>query len=53
MKDPWGNTKAGFELSGKLNRKDFGLNWNAITDAGGLVASEEVKILVNVELARQ
>jgi polyisoprenoid-binding protein YceI len=53
MKDPWGNTKAGFELSGKLVRKDFGLSWNAITEAGGLVVSEEVKILVNVELARQ
>jgi len=53
MKDPWGNTKVGFELTGKLHRKDFGLNWNAVTEAGGLVVSEEVKILINVELARQ
>jgi polyisoprenoid-binding protein YceI len=53
MKDPWGNTKIGFELSGKLNRKEYGLNWNAITEAGGLVVSEEVKILINVELSRQ
>jgi polyisoprenoid-binding protein YceI len=53
MKDPWGNIKVGFELSGKLHRKDYGLNWNAITEAGGLVVSEEVKILVNVELSRQ
>lgn len=53
MKDPWGNTKAGFELTGKLQRKDYGLNWNAITEAGGLVVSEEVKILINVEVNRQ
>lgn len=53
MKDPWGNTKVGFELTGKLNRKDYGLNWNAITEAGGLVVSEEVKLLINVELSRQ
>ena len=53
MKDPWGNTKVGFELTGKLHRKDYGLNWNAITEAGGLVVSEEVKILINVEVSRQ
>ena len=53
MKDPWGNTKVGFELTGKLHRKDYGLNWNAITEAGGLVVSEDVKILINVELSRQ
>jgi polyisoprenoid-binding protein YceI len=53
MKDPWGNIKVGFELAGKLNRKDYGLNWNAITEAGGLLVGEEVKILINVELSRQ
>lgn len=53
MKDPWGNTKLGFELTGKLHRKDYGLNWNAITEAGGLVVSEEVKISINVEVSRQ
>ena len=52
MKDPWGNTKAGFELTGKLLRKDFGLNWNAVTEAGGIVVSEEVKINCNVEINR-
>ena len=52
MVDPWGNTKAGFEINGKINRKDFGLNWNAITEAGGMVVSEEVKININAELAR-
>jgi len=52
MVDPWGNTKAGFEINGKVNRKDFGLNWNAITEAGGMVVSEEVKIHINAELAK-
>jgi polyisoprenoid-binding protein YceI len=50
--DPWGNTKAGFEIAGKINRKDFGLNWSAVTEAGGLVVSDEVKLILNVELAR-
>jgi polyisoprenoid-binding protein YceI len=50
--DPWGNTKAGFEISGKLNRKDFGLSWNALTEAGGMVVSEEVKLHINAELTK-
>jgi polyisoprenoid-binding protein YceI len=53
MKDPWGNEKAGFELSGKLNRKDFGLNWSAVTEAGGLVVSEEVRLQLSIELVKQ
>jgi len=52
MVDPWGNTKAGFEITGKVNRKEFGLNWNAITEAGGMVVSEDVKILINAEVAK-
>ncbi|NOT76350.1 MAG: YceI family protein [Cyclobacteriaceae bacterium] len=52
MVDPWGNTKAGFEINGKINRKDFGLSWNALTEAGGMVVSEEVKLHLNVELAK-
>jgi len=52
MVDPWGNTKAGFEINGKINRKDFGLNWNALTEAGGMVVSEDVKIHINAELAK-
>jgi polyisoprenoid-binding protein YceI len=51
-KDPWGNTKAGFEITGKLNRKEFGLNWNALTEAGGMVVSEDVKLHINAELAK-
>lgn len=52
MKDPWNNIKAGFEVNGKINRKDFGLNWNALTEAGGMVVGEEVKIHINVELVK-
>lgn len=52
MKDPWGNIKAGFEVSGKINRKDFGLTWNAATETGGLVVGEEVKLMINIELAK-
>lgn len=51
-KDPWGNIRAGFEVNGKLNRKDFGLMWNAVTEAGGLVVGDEVKILANVEFIK-
>lgn len=52
-KDPWGNLKAGFELTGKLNRKDYGLSWNAVTEAGGLVVSDEVRLQLNAELVKQ
>ena len=52
-KDPWGNIKAGFEVKGKLNRKDFGLTWNALTEAGGAVVSDEVKLLANIQLVKQ
>jgi polyisoprenoid-binding protein YceI len=51
--DPYGNTKAGFEVSGKINRKEFGLHWNAITEAGGMVVADEVRLMLNVELAKQ
>ncbi|MBF5026494.1 YceI family protein [Planobacterium oryzisoli] len=42
--DPWGNTKAGFSFEGKLKRSDFGLNWNAALEAGGVMLSDDVKI---------
>jgi polyisoprenoid-binding protein YceI len=51
MVDPWGNTKAGYEISGKVNRHDFGLKWNAVTEAGGLVVGDEIKLALNVQLA--
>lgn len=49
-KDPWGNLKAGFEVSGKLNRTDFGLKWNAAIETGGVLVSEEVKLIANIQL---
>ncbi|HMQ75323.1 MAG TPA: YceI family protein [Flavobacteriales bacterium] len=52
-KDPWGNTKAGLNLSGKLDRKEFGLTWNAALEAGGVLVSDEVRILAEVQLAKQ
>jgi polyisoprenoid-binding protein YceI len=51
--DPYGNTKAGFEINGKINRKDFGLKWNAITEAGSVVVSDEVRLSINVQLIKQ
>ncbi len=52
IKDPYGLQRAGFELSGKVNRKDFGLAWSALTEAGGLVVADEVRISANVEFTK-
>lgn len=51
--DPWGQTKAGFELSGKINRKDFGLTFNATTETGGVLLSDEVKLLASVQMIKE
>ena len=53
MKDPWGNEKAGFTINGKINRKDWGLNWNAALEAGGVLVGDEIKISCDVELIKQ
>ncbi|MCC6550074.1 MAG: YceI family protein [Ignavibacteriaceae bacterium] len=53
MKDPWGNTKAGFSLNGKINRKDFGLTWNAALETGGVLVSDEVKLLCEVQAVKK
>ncbi|MCU0444852.1 MAG: YceI family protein [Microscillaceae bacterium] len=53
MTDPYGNVKAGFEIQGKLNRKNFGLNWSAITEAGGVVVGDEVKLIINAQMVKQ
>jgi len=50
--DPWGNTRAGFEINGKVNRKDFGLNWSAVTEAGNIVVADEVKLHFNIEVIK-
>ncbi len=52
-KDPWGNQKAGFSLSGKINRKDWDLNWNAALETGGVLISDEVKISADIQLVKQ
>ena len=53
MTDPWGNEKAGFSLSGKINRKDWGLNWNAALESGGFLVSDDVRIFCEIQLAEQ
>lgn len=52
-KDPWGNTKAGFSLTGKINRKDWGLNWNAALEAGGVLVGDDISISGEVQFAKQ
>ena len=47
--DPWGNVKHGFEISGKINRTDFGLTWNAALEAGGVLVSEEVALTIDIQ----
>lgn len=53
MTDPYGNEKAGFSIEAKINRKDFGLNWNAALEAGGVLVGEEVKIMAEIQLVKQ
>ena len=53
VKDPYGNTKAGFSINGKINRKDFGLTWSAVTEAGGIVVSDDVRIVCEIQLIEQ
>ena len=52
-KDPWGNIKAGFTVSGKINRKDFGLNWNVALETGGILVGEEVKLHAEIQFVKQ
>ncbi len=52
MADFYGNLKAGFEITGKVNRKEYGLNWSAITEAGGIVVGDDVEPALNVQVAR-
>jgi len=51
--DPYGQTKAGFTVSGKISRKEFGLTWSAVTEAGSVVVSDEIKIHAEVQLVKQ
>jgi len=51
-KDGYGNLKHGFEVSGKINRKEFGLTYNSITEAGGLALGEDIKLIANIQVAQ-
>jgi polyisoprenoid-binding protein YceI len=51
-KDPWGNEKAGFSINGKINRKDWGLNWNAALETGGVLVSDEVKLNAELQMIK-
>lgn len=51
-KDPWGQTKAGFTFEGKLNRKDFGLKFHVVNEAGDLLVSDEIKLLGEIQLLK-
>jgi polyisoprenoid-binding protein YceI len=53
VKDPWGNVRAGVSATAKINRKDFGLVWNALTEAGGVVVGDEVSITFEAELIQK
>lgn len=52
VKDPWGNTKAGFKVKGTLNRFDYGLKWNTLMETGGAVVGKEIEIKVDLELQK-
>lgn len=51
--DPYGQHKAGFEITGEINRKEFGLQWNAITEAGNVVVSDKIKLVIDAQFVRQ
>jgi polyisoprenoid-binding protein YceI len=53
VRDPWGNDRAGFSAAGKISRGAFGLTWNQMLEAGGVTVSDEVKLVIDVELVRQ
>jgi len=49
----FGDTRAGFEVNGKINRKDFGLNWSLLTETGSLVVGQEIKLHFDIQLIKQ
>ncbi|MDR6967709.1 polyisoprenoid-binding protein YceI [Flavobacterium arsenatis] len=52
-KDPWGNVKTGMSITGKINRKDWDLNWNSALEAGGVLVGEEVKLHIELQFVKQ
>ena len=53
QQDPYGQTKAGFEVTGKINRKDFGLSWGAVTETGGVMLGDDVKLSAALQFVKQ
>jgi polyisoprenoid-binding protein YceI len=53
VKDPWGNVRAGVLATAKINRKDFGLVWNALLESGGVVVGDEVSVTIEAELVQK
>lgn len=51
--DPYGQTKAGFEVTGSINRKDFNLTWNAVTEAGSIVVSDTIKLIADLQFIKE
>ena len=51
--DGYGQTKTGFEIKGKINRKDFGLTWSALTEAGGLIVGDDIILDLNIQVTKQ
>ncbi|HET8809714.1 MAG TPA: YceI family protein [Flavobacteriaceae bacterium] len=53
MKDPYGNEKVGFSINGKINRKDWGLNWNTALETGGVMVSDDVRLSAELQFVKQ
>jgi polyisoprenoid-binding protein YceI len=53
VKDPWGNTRAGFEIETTLDRKDYGIVWNKALDSGGVMLGDDVKVAINLETVKK
>ncbi len=53
QRDPWGNTKAGVSINGKIDRKEWGLNWNSALESGGVLVSDDVRIAIEAQLVKQ
>jgi len=51
--DPYGQTKAGFEIEGKISRKEYGLTWSAVTEAGSVIVSDQVRLIMSIQLVKQ
>ncbi len=52
MQDPWGNTRTGFTVTGKINRKDFGISFGGVTETGGILLGDDVSLNANVEFVK-